>query len=552
MRLIRETLRRGIVVALVVVGVSGALTLSSAQADNAFYQTNSNVSRAIMRMETQRGVKQVGRYGTDTALGSKLSLPPLPGDQSYGDSSETDTDLNTSFSFKPDFGANETKGVSITLPPLKGLTQVLDSQVTRDLLKRLTATKVPVMMQTYMMVENGAANGFMGGMNIGSNLMSNLIQSQDYQLKLMDITDDTGKMKEAYVKRLATELKGNTKDVWPAALYVASGDDGQQPTEQMTSLNTGTRAFDLSDLAGATGGQNTQLLTNLLFVNNGGGGTNAYTNTRLDDLKKDFTILVGDVEIKLDTTAKEARDLTFSYKAPTQGSDNLRGVANVHREELEAVWESVNEILVKVCDWKQKHSNVGKEIGEMESLSTTADLNNISNNYGGLFEVSSAPDLPMTINVVEQLYKMVDKLNVTNCQDLHKTANDIPDSSEDNQVATNFNDCSGKKGCLKNRVVLHLSYLVARSRTLHQYRALYTIAQRFAVQPMMRELVDGLFARAFSGMDINQEIRANRDQYDEFISYMGRLAQGEYGGGAFMRPGTGEGASNYSNVGISK
>jgi hypothetical protein len=80
----------------------------------------------------------------------------------------------------PDFGANERRNTSIVLPPLKGLSQILNSTVTTDLLKELTAAQTTVLMQTYMMVENGAATGFMGGMNIGSNLMSNMLQAQDF------------------------------------------------------------------------------------------------------------------------------------------------------------------------------------------------------------------------------------------------------------------------------------------------------------------------------------------------------------------------------------
>jgi hypothetical protein len=183
-------------------------------------------------------------------------------------------------------------------------------------------------MQTYMMVENGAATGFMGSMNIGSNLMTNLLDTQNYQLALLEASDDTGKMKKAYVARVAQEMQGGAnKDVWPAALYVASGEDGKKPQEKMQDLAAGQKAYDLGSLTAANGGsplasgassKDSQLFTELLFVNNTGGGgaststgslapssgaqASSYKNEQLDALKKDFRELFGDVEIRMSSS----------------------------------------------------------------------------------------------------------------------------------------------------------------------------------------------------------------------------------------------------------
>ena len=90
---------------------------------------------------------------------------------------------------------------------------------------------------------------------------------------------------------------------------------------------------------------------------------------------------------------------------------------------------------------------------------------------------------------------------------------------------------------MKNRTVLHLSYMIARSRTLHTYRSLYTIASRFVTEPLAGDLLNRLFNRAFSGMNIDAELEANRGRYYDFVTHMSELTQGQLGAGPVLRPG---------------
>jgi hypothetical protein len=519
------------------------------------YSAANSISRDIMRSTTKRGVEQVGRYGTDNALGQKLYIPPLPGDQSFTDSSNDPMKyLAGENKSVPDFGANERESVSITLPALKGLNQILDSSVTKDLLKQLTASEAAVLMQTYMMVENGAATGFMGSMNIGTGLMSNLLQSQDYQLKLMEITDDTGKMREAYVKRLANLMQNQQyQDVWPAALYMASGDDGKAPTVKMKNLNEGGSPFSLdtlpyeSNFAGPPN-PNKRRLSEMLFAKSTPssssmtGGSSAYKNEKIEQLRSDFTELVGDVSLLLENkgNSKTARVVKLEFIAPQLDQDGKRrGVAATNWEEVKMVWENINSILGDLCEWKKENSNPTKQVFKMETSATTKDIGK-DNGFGSPWELASSPDIPLTINVLEQLYTMIQKdrpQEELNCSELRLTANDIPDEGQAPDPA-NLNDCKDGAGCLRNRVILHLAFLTARSRTLHTYRSLYSISKRFATEPFYDDLVERVFARAFAGMNIDQELAANRARYGEFISFMAALAQGDSGAGAFFRPGS--------------
>jgi hypothetical protein len=82
--------------------------------------------------------------------------------------------------------------------------------------------------------------------------------------------------------------------------------------------------------------------------------------------------------------------------------------------------------------------------------------------------------------------------------------------------------------------------MIARSRTLHTYRSLYNLSRRFVTEPLAGELLDKLFDRAFSGMDVNTELQSNRDRYADFVTHMGKLTQGALGSGPILRPGSNE------------
>ena len=532
-------------------------------------QTKESAVRKIMRAESERTYNMSGRYGTESGLAQKFSLPPLPGDQGFADSNQDPRKFLEESGAIPDFGANNSKNVNIVLPPLKGLQQIMDSSVTKTLLKDLTASEAAVLMQTYMMVENGAATGFMGSMNIGSNLMTNLLDTQSYQLKLLEASDDTGKLKKAYVARVAQEMQGGTnKDVWPAALYIASGEDGQKAQEKMQDLAAGQKAYDLgsltatnagSPLAPGTGSKDSQLFTELLFVNNtGSSGSSAspgnfsatsgapssssYKNAQLDSLKQDFRELVGDVEIKMSSSgpSKYARNVDLNFIAPKADAQGRRGVAAVNWQEVQVVWENLHVILAEYCQWKQNNPNRNKEVFGMETDTTTTEIG-VKDAIGNPWELASAPDMPMTVNVIQQLYKMYEQTKRASdikCSEFAELANpeSIPDQESANSQAMNLNDCGPKKGCMRNRVALQISYLVARSRTLHTYRSLFSVAGRFVTDPFSAELLMRVSARAFAGMNLDDELRANYARYDEFVATMGQYSQGNIAG-SFLRPG---------------
>ena len=522
------------------------------------YLMDPGIARRSMRGAAKRGAEQVGRYGSEYAIGQKFLLPPLPGEQGFADSSaEPGEYLPEKPSELPDFGLNSRESDNISLPPLRGLRQILDSDVTNKLLKELTQAKVNVLMQTYMMVENGAATGFMGGMNIGSNLMSNMLEAQDAQMRMMDVVDDTGQAKEAYVRRVAHLLReGKTnKNIWPAAIYMASGETGEKPkepkeTEMKDFGEEGQKPYDFEHLpTSATSKEpNIRKLSELLFNpgNSSGGDTTPYRNQNIDNLRREFVQLVGDMKLEIKKPEDLSRKIEYTYIAPDEGQEDTttntkrRGIANVNWEEVRVVWENINGILGDVCEWKKAKKNAGKEIYQKETLATSKDIGKEdTGSKSSPWELASSPDFPLTLNVVEQLWKYIERNEDTtklNCgSDIKLQAKDIPQNGEASD--TNLNNCSGKNGCVRKRLILHLSYLMARSRTLHTYNNLFFISKKFSTDPILNGLVDDVFERALAGLDVGAELNNNRERYADFIDYLGKLSKGDVGAGNGLRPG---------------
>ena len=458
---------------------------------------------------------------------------------------------------------NSRESDNISLPSLRGLRQILDSDVTNTLLKDLTQAKANVLMQTYMMVENGAATGFMGGMNIGSNLMSNMLQAQDAQMKMLDVVDDTGQAKEAYVRRVAHLLRdGDNKNIWPAAIYMASGENGKKPKEpEMKDLKDGTSPYTFEHLptSATSTDKNIRILSELVFNPGNASGTSAtstpYKNDQIDALKEEFVKLVGDMKLEIKKPEDLSRKIEYTYIAPKEGANDTqkrRGVANANWEEVVVVWENINTILADVCEWKKAKKNAGKEIFQKETLATSKDIGK-DQGFGDPWELASSPDFPLTLNVVEQLWKYIERNEDTsklNCgSDIKLTADNIPTEGE--ASGTNLNDCSGTNGCVRKRLILHLSYLMARSRTLHTYNNLFFISKKFSTDPILNGLVDDVFERALAGLDVGAELNNNRVRYADFIDYLGKLSKGDVGAGNAFRPGSNN-LSEAQVVGVKK
>ncbi len=515
--------------------------------------------RNMMRAGAARSVNQSSGYGSEYATGQVLQLPPLPGEQGAFDSAKSSDSRKyyPQAEIIPDLGKNNRSSVNMVLPPLKGFMQLSDSEDMKNMFKEMVVAKVPVLFQTYMMVENGAAQGYTAGLNAVSNIMANTMHTQQYQLKLLELTDDTGKMKEAYIQKIK-ESSEQAKD-WPATLFATVGDTADFNTvkNEPMRMEQQARAYDLKGLPSEDGNKKggKRLLSDLLFLksekqnDSGGDPQDTFANNEqlYPSLKDEFRRLVGDVEIELappNGVSNEnqgpdgwLRVLNMNLKAPKkEANEELRGVALENWNEVQVVWENIHTLLKDYCEFKKSKDNLQKEPGKKDSAATTDKIGQASGQEDP-WELSSAPDIPISLNLIEQLFALVDgseKPEDLKCDELKKTRDDIPNSRKGS--AAKLDECGNNNGCLRNRIILHTAYIIARSRTLHTYRHMYLTSKKFATDPVLDDLVDRLFIRTLAGMKIDDALHNNRVAWSEFIPFLATFVETRTSVGGNPRP----------------
>ena len=513
---------------------------------------------------------QVGRkLKTSQDNISNMMLPMrLPGDaeapRADGASSKEETPPNA-------LGKQENKNVNIVLPPLKGFRQLADAEPIQKMYKELINTKVPVLVQTMMMVENGAATGFIGSMNMVSNLMNNTIQTQQFQLELMNITDDTGQMKYAYAGKIQKAFKGTggagTDKVksWPAALYVATGDSADVTTDGSTLDKIEnipkSEPFNLTDMPnmeesppsppGSPPSPPISFVKQMLMPKPPGGGPGAgrtagdvYKNDEIQALQKELIYYVGDIKFEL--TAKGqgnvARENNITYIKPEDGDNKQWGLSLKARDETKKAWENINNLINELCKFKKQNPN--KQLSHVERLvpSTGAKWT------PQMWEDASAPDILMTQNLIEQLFSLSRQGKAQN-EDLDCTEEfpegkglKVPFGGNFDEAKKEAPDLCKKEGgtvtpCLRFQATYHMASIIGTARALHTYHALQTISGRFVRDQATERLHNHLFNSLLGGEELGVFLDQNQDRWRDFTTYLGRYIQAQGHEGAKLTSG---------------
>jgi hypothetical protein len=485
--------------------------------------------------------------------GSKRTLPgggPARIDSSGGQGGERREEI--------DAGARQFSYDQISLPPLKGFRELADAAPIQEMYKELITKQVPVLFQTMMMVENGAGTGFIGSMNAVSGLMSNTVESTELSMKLMDMTDVSGQLKYAYVGRLQSALKNNEEaDSWPAALYIASGDEakgGQGAKAKFQKLDS-SKPFDLSTLPAVKASANAgspktevKLGEDMLFNEDPNfvgppDPKTQFKNQQLKELREEFKKSVGDLTLKIQAEegdgGKLARRIKIEYDRPEE-KDGRWGVERRAYEESEEVWKNLLNLLNKVCEYKKKNENNSKEPTEKtlgaQAVQWTPEM----------WKGASAPDIVMTENLLQQLFSLSRP-----SKDLEKIDcnNDYPPGGEVEfpngvfgEANQNMPD-SCQKGedqkpapCIRFKVLNKFATIIGTSRALHTYDALKQISERFAKDPATLAMTERLFVELIGDGEIGELIDRNRDDWFSFTLTLAKYMQGQQGGGANFRP----------------
>jgi len=495
--------------------------------------------------KTMKASIQIGRKvrTSNNNINNQILPMRLPGD------AEAPRDENAENGLKTDFGKSENKNVNIVLPPLKGFRQLADAEPIQKMYKELINKSVPVLVQTMMMVENGAATGFIGSMNMVSNLMNNTIQTQQFQLELMNLTDDTGQMKYAYAGKIQKAFTEEKAESWPEAIYLANGDTVTGTMGKFNAqLKDKKEPFKLNDLPNiqkdAATKKKISFLKDMLMVrvDTDDKEADGYHNNEIQKLQEEFLKYVGDIEfeLKAEDTDEIARENKISYIKPKETENDQYGLSLKAKKETKKVWENINELINKLCEFKKEAANKSSGKPQLASVGAKWTVE--------MWEDASAPDILITQNLIEQLFSL-SRLSTAQKEDLDCEKEfpkgkglKVPFGGNFAQAEQNSPDsCKAKDQsvtpCLRFQAIYHMATVIGTSRALHTYHAMQTISGRYVKDPYTQELNDQLFRALLGGEELGVFLDQNQDRWSTFIQYLGRYVQAQGHSGANLRGG---------------
>jgi hypothetical protein len=479
------------------------------------------------------------------------------------------------------------------VPPMVGFQQMAGSKPVKDMLKKLITAEVPVMFQTMMMVENGAATGYIGSMNTVGGLLSNTIQASQLQMDMYDALDTSGEKKR---EMIASAYKSMTEDpqnknIWPAALIYSLGDKlgaTSTPAPQWTAFsenptgygsgpkdldprnassggNSGKSLAAKATNAGASQSGSPVLLSQRLFDSNGAYVT-AQQQVQNKDTKDALLKWVGDIEISANVAegGVSRGDLLFSSEtkvtpkdATTQaGADEPQGNIYkllMHRTNLE-LWKHMNTVMKVYCEHKKSEDNYEKDLFKKERPSQALERN-AKDAWGKIHSF----DIRISINLVDQLFKLFvgrTPIKEVKCESFQGNVESMPslNQSEFDSEPTGgdgtFDSCEGANGktCLRNIIMFKVVQFISISQVNHYYRSIWLSSNMRTQEESDRKLLDYLFCSQlkFAGEqsewpcdpshELSLRVEQNSMSWVEFTNQLGKLAQGQ-GGSSIFRSG---------------
>ncbi len=433
--------------------------------------------------------------------------------------------------------------------PITGFKQFSGSKVIKDVFKELITEPVPVMFQTMMMVENGAATGFIGSMNSVSNLLGNTIQSQQFQMEMFDAVESNNSHKRAYALAVYDSLKEQNKGVWPAALIYASGDQHveDKPANEFKSfqkhqneVGSGIKELVKDEL---NKDSEEYLLSDILFKE----------DQDLNKFKTDFKEYVGDLKL----TANEPKDGSVSYKyepvQPTKAKENdnkwnrdkeLRAYRVKLFKLTKKAWKGLNQSVKDVCEFKKNAQEVALEDEDRASVKIKLKQ----------WTKIQSRDIGVSVNFIEAFFKLavVDQdLSEFDCNTFDKNG-EIPGLTEiqADQSKGQYDDCSTNSSgetCIAKQILGLTARFIAQHKTDWFYRDLSYVAMTRAVRVsedvatqtnrlICEQVQLGPSCHAISEFESRME--ATSRAYQTFLDKFGKFADGQ-GGSSVFKPGSG-------------
>ena len=494
-------------------------------------------SEKVIKAETQANI---GSTGTTTGSAAGLTTSSASSDAT---AAEEDPYKIRQFS---DTGANGFKGGSVSIRPMQGIQQIADSKVVKGMLKELITSEVPVMYQTMMMVENGAATGFIGAMGSVGDILDSTMQASRLQLAMYDAFDDTGRDKKRYQEAIKVEMTKNHADSWPSALWAAAADklDKQSVTPIPQQYNSdheesgGPSAnTNESNAEGAESTEEAELAEELFTEPEDWkkleAEQRARQNEKLNEWKLEFKKRIGD--IKTTYTNREGWiEQTFTVKPGTRSLDKDANKA------AEAAYKGMMKILRKYCNFKAGGSNY--YIGMFQKKKPGDLLLELKEER----EDASAPDMPLSINYIDALFNSTmgdDEFTADGwfspgtCGEVFAEAKKMPDGEPDFESGFTMKDCK-ENTCLIHQLIAAGARFVGRSRVYHEYLILLQTAMRMTTNNEQRERLNFLIEQNLDNLNLQSEIADNQERWISFTNQLSAIAQGRVGSTIF-RPQSG-------------
>jgi hypothetical protein len=449
--------------------------------------------------------------------------------------------------------------IDIKIPPVAGFEQIANMKPMKEVLKRMITADVPVMFQTMMMVENGAATGYIGSMNTVGSLLSNTLQASQHQMELLRAMDPTGGKERDYATSAYISLTQKNQKSWPAALWFATGDKVNEAPENFekfeknenpTGSNVADQTQTQAEQANATGPKKEVVLSEVLFpqMRRPPSAEVAWAES---DLKQAFLNWVGDMKTTQEQMAEYAtRTLpepqpAVRFRDRQSSGSNEEQPANVyelfHKETVKEVWKHLHEVLKTYCEFKQKKDNYSKQIFEKKKPSEAIYEKKES------WEKIHSMDIKPSINLVDQLFKLfMGRRNIeeVKCSTFKGDESTMPTKESAAQASgSTFDSCeTNPKQCLRNVVLYRITKFIAESQVNYYYRWMWEALYPRLSHPAHQEELETLFCKNLGlgwpcdpGTEFSVRIDTNRVSWIEFSNRLSKFAQGQ-GGATVFKP----------------
>ncbi|MFN4896855.1 MAG: hypothetical protein ACK5GN_01535 [Pseudomonadota bacterium] len=392
---------------------------------------------------------------------------------------------------------------------------LVDAAEYKKMFNSMVTQKVPVLFQTMMMVENGAANGFIGSLQAVSNMYSNTMQAADLELQMRGVQGPDAQ--KQYVNAVYDGLQKN-KDVNESAvagLIYASGDaitdTGRDTTpknntiDQPVKLNSFKGAAVASNLPQGKrpdGGDDARSwkLWDTLFKQGGGTGAAAVStasepnddNQYKEWLKK----YVGDIEFShvaagggatytIEAKYVEAKATPLQVGGNTSQDDGFKlpdkvfGVNVLYDEVTKQTWKDMYGVLRKYCEFKTVNKNSNNDLFNKEFVSKTVGED--------LIKVSSR-NLKVSLNLIDQIFKIwvqtsTDATQPTKIICEFREGDGAVEQMPDNYKVNEAGDSCTKepKNCRRNKWLLRLVKIIALDKVIERAGEAYEVAMNKAL-----------------------------------------------------------------------